>query len=323
MSVHDSPHPHISRVDASSFNYRNHGWQHIAVDLQQSSGILTVTLNRPDRHNAFSNQMMHSLVFAYELAHKDDRVKVVVLTGAGKSFCAGADLTTDGFGVTPGAPITDHRDGGGKVVLAMINCSKLIIAAVNGNAVGIGLTMTFPADLRICAESAKLATPFVKRGIPCDALSSHLLPLLVGHANASKALLTGDLLTPASSALANLWWETKPAQEVLPTAMALAERLAKETSALSVALVKSQIWRPGGAIGGQLTGGLEEVHERESMALAWTSLYGDAAEGVKSFMQKRPASFGSSLQKLRESGFWPWWTLKDVSGKGTRAGAKL
>lgn len=267
--------------------------------------------------------MAHSLVFVFELAHNDDRVKLVVLTGAGKSFCAGADLSSDGFGVSPDAPLTDHRDGGGKVVLAMLNCSKLIIAAVNGNAVGIGLTMTFPADLRIVAASAKLATPFVKRGIPCDAISSYLLPRLVGYANASKVLLAGDLFTPTSPALSDLFYDIKPADEVFPAAMALAHRLAKENSAFSTALIKSQLWRPGGAVGGQLTGGIEEVHERESLALAWTALHGDAKEGVRSFMEKRSAIFHPSLQKLRDSGWWPWWTLKDVSGKGTRGSAKL
>lgn len=146
------PHPVASAQMAVHFDYASYsGWQHISAKLD-GEGVLLITLNRPQQHNAFSGAMMLDLVFVFQLAHHDDRVKVVVLTGAGKSFCAGADLSTTGFGVDESAPLEEHRDGGGQQVLAMLNCSKLIIAAINGNAVGIGLTMTLAADLRICAE---------------------------------------------------------------------------------------------------------------------------------------------------------------------------
>lgn len=151
--------------------------------------------SRKPRLNAFSFPQLASLVFLFQLADRDARVNVVVLTGAGKAFCAGADLAGFGtnFGVdrsAGGGGSTDevieaHRDGGGQLVITMMNCRKLIIAAINGVGIGIGLTMTFAADLRVCVQSAKLGVPFVKRGIPCDAASSYLLPRLIGHSSES------------------------------------------------------------------------------------------------------------------------------------------
>lgn len=151
------PYAPLTPAEASQFDYSRHAWEHILVRLD-ANGLLLITLNRPSQHNAFTGQMKDSLVHAFTLAHHDDRVKCVVLTGAGKSFCAGADLSTSGFGVDPTRPLEEHRDGGGQVVLAMLNCAKLIIAAIQGNAVGIGLTMCFAADLRIVAEGYVWAT---------------------------------------------------------------------------------------------------------------------------------------------------------------------
>ncbi|KAJ1559326.1 hypothetical protein HK405_011063, partial [Cladochytrium tenue] len=260
--------------------------------------------------------MAYGLIFAYQLASRDDRVKVVVLTGAGKSFCAGADLSTGLFGVDPDARLEDHRDGGGQIVLEMLRCPKLIVAAINGNAVGIGLTMTLPADLRICVEGAKLATPFTKRGVASDAVSSYFLPRLIGYSNASKVLLTGDVFPASASAtspLSALFSSVLPsAGEVLPAGLVLATRLSEENSLLSMAIIKAQLWRPGSGLGGDLEGGVEEVHERESLALAWQVVSGDAKEGVMSFMQKRKPKFHLGLKPLRESGWWPWWKVKDV-----------
>ncbi|KAJ1560379.1 hypothetical protein HK405_007314 [Cladochytrium tenue] len=301
--------PKLDPNSASSFDYAAYAWQDILVALDPETGVLLVTLNRPASRNAFTVEMAINLVLAFRLADLDDRVKSVVVTGAGSTFCAGADLSGAGFGEASQMSLDDHRDPGGMVVLAMLNCCKLIVAAVNGNAVGIGLTMT-----------AKLGTPFVKRGISCDAVSSYLLPRLIGHSNATRILLTGDLHTcgDVRSPVAPLFAATyATASEVLPAAVALALRLTRENSLVSMALVKSQLWRPGAGLGGQLEAGVEEAFLHESKALAWVVTDGDALEGVMSFMQKRKPNFQSNVRSLRESGWWPWWRTKDVSSKKT------
>lgn len=179
------PHPAIESIDASNFDYAGYPWEHCKGELRDGN-VLLVTLDRPEQMNTFSTQQGQALKFLFQLADRDDRVKVIVLTGAGKAFCAGADLTSKpAFGVDHSAsdPVAAHRDRGGGLALTILNCRKLTIAAINGTAVGIGMTMTFACDLRIAAAGAKMGVPFVKRGIPCDAVSSYILPRLIGHSS--------------------------------------------------------------------------------------------------------------------------------------------
>jgi enoyl-CoA hydratase/carnithine racemase len=145
-----NPFPRIEDVDVSAFNYRTFKWQTINTEVEDN--VLTVRLDRPKNMNAFNGNMVHELVFAFELADADDRVKAVVLTGTGKAFCAGADLQSGGFATGGDGQIHRHRDGGGQVALAILNCRKLTIGAINGSAVGIGMTMILPLDIRFVAE---------------------------------------------------------------------------------------------------------------------------------------------------------------------------
>lgn len=224
----------------------------------------------------------------------------------------------EAFGVSAAlsSPLMQHRDGGGQLVLAILSCRKLVLAAINGVAVGIGLTMTFPADIRICAEEAKVGVPFVKRGIACDAVSSYMLPRLIGWSRASRLILTGDLVKASDRSVEDLFYSLHPAREVLPRTLELAARLSKENSITSVALCKSQLWR------GATTA--EGVHLEESKGLAWCALYGDAREGVGSFMEKRPAAFKGTLGDLTSQSWYPWWSVANVKEGCTRGGgAKL
>ncbi|UZJ56349.1 hypothetical protein CBS101457_005669 [Exobasidium rhododendri] len=312
MSVLHNPHPSILAVDASTFDYKSYKFPDIKVELLESEAIMILTLDRPARHNAFTNDMCHSMVFALELADMDDRVKVVIMTGSGKSFCAGADLGGSGFGAAHDQPLRYHRDGGGQASGAVLRCRKLVIAAVNGNAVGIGITMVLPADIRIVSESAKLAMPFVKRGITLEAMSGYILPRLVGHSNALEISMTGDVYLPSSKCFSPMFREIVPSEEVFPLALKLAKRLAKENSSVSMALNKALVWRAPSE------GGPEATHLIDSMCIRATSAGKDAKEGVESFLQKRAANFTGTLKELDWFGFYPWWNQVDISGTKLR-----
>ncbi|PWN50601.1 ClpP/crotonase [Violaceomyces palustris] len=303
-----NPHPRVSDVDAQNFDYSTYPWQHIKVETLEN-GVAIVYLHRPDRANAFTGEMCASLVFAFELLDADNRVKAVILTGSGNSFCAGADLT-GGFGSGGATYPREHRDGGGQTALSILRCRKVTIAAINGNAVGIGLTMTLPCDFRLVSEKAKVAIPFTKRGIAMEATSSYLLPRLVGNTKALDLILSGDTRYPDDISLLPLWTRPPlPSEKVLPTAIEMATKLATENSIVSMALCKAQIWR-----------GLkdpEETHLIESQGIYETSRV-DANEGIKSFFEKRKPRFQGTVQDLERFGFYPWWTQADVSGKISR-----
>ncbi|CAO1625066.1 unnamed protein product [Sympodiomycopsis kandeliae] len=316
----------LRSVNINQFNYREHPFIHVKASLD-NDGVLTITLNRPDNLNAFTNDQGNSLISLYSLADQDPRVRVIVLTGSGtKAFCAGADLSsTNGmstFGVDPNIrSVSDHRDLGGQVVLSMLNCRKLIIAAINGIAVGIGFTMTLAADFRLCTQKARLGTPFVKRGIACDAVSSYVLPRLIGHSRAMALILGGDLHLPTSDLMSSLFYSVHAdAESTLGQAQSMAHRFANENSVVSMALCKQQVWR-----GSQSnhtssqsdSSSPEYTHLHESAALAWCALHGDAKEGVKSFLEKRKPKFTTTIQHLEQSGtsdkgWYPWWTQLDT-----------
>ncbi|CEH16065.1 enoyl-hydratase isomerase family protein [Ceraceosorus bombacis] len=331
MSVLHNPHPPLQSLSAEairSFPYSTYGWRHIRVVLggdeanksSQSSappsdGVLLVLLNRPDRANAYTTQMCHDLVFVFELADRDPRVKVRAdLSGAsGGGFGADADIAAD------------HRDGGGQAGLSIAKCRKLVIAAVNGNAVGIGLTMVLSTDIRLVAANAKVGIPFVKRGISMEATSSYLLPRLVGHSNALKISMTGDTYRADDPTWRDLWYNVLPAEQVLPEALKLAGRLAVDNSVISMALNKALIW--------QCPPTREETHLLESKMI-WEASKRDAQEGVLSFMQKRKPKFEGTVEDVEKaetcvpdwsSAFngYPWWTEADLTGKKTRGLAKL
>jgi enoyl-CoA hydratase/carnithine racemase len=276
--------------------------------------IATITLDRPERLNAFTVQMQQELVDAFGRADADDEVRVVVVTGRGRAFCAGADLSggARSFDKSDGTPPSrptpapgrlrphSHRDEGGLVTLRIYEMTKPVIGAINGAAVGIGITMTLPMDVRFAAAGAKIGFVFARRGIVPEAASSWFLPRIVGISRAMEWAATGRVFPAEEGLEAGLFRAVLPADEVLPAAYALAREIADNTSALSVALTRQLLWRMLGADHPM------EAHKLDSRAIDGLGRGPDAREGVSSFLEKRPAVFtGRPSSELPD--FYPWW----------------
>ena len=253
--------------------------------------VLTITLNRPENLNAFTFTMMNELLDAFDHADADDNVRAVIVTGAGRGFCAGADLAAgDGtfdYRDTSGneARLEDARDGGGLVTLRIFESTKPVIAAVNGPAVGVGVTMTLAMDVRLASEQARFGFVFARRGLVPEAASSWFLPRVVGIGQAMEWVMTGRVF-PASEALAGrLVRSLHPPEDLLPAARALALEVAENTSPTSVALSRQMLWRGLGAQHPM------QAHQADSRAMFSRGQSADAREGVTSFLEKRPAEF--------------------------------
>ncbi len=269
---------------------------------ERSDRILTVTLNRPDRLNAFNPTMQDELLAVLDEADADDEVRVVIFTGSGRGFCAGADLGAGGATFEAGTPEsrTAHRDGGGLVTLRLYQCRKPVIAAINGPAVGVGVTMTLPMDVRIASEKARFGFVFARRGIVPEACSSWFLPRVVGISQAMEWVATGRVF-PASEALAGgLVSRVVPPEELLPAARALAAEIAESTSAISVCLARQLMWRMLGADHPM------EAHRVDSQAIWSMGRSDDAREGVTSFLEKRAPQFPMRVSRDLPD-FYPWW----------------
>ncbi len=270
---------------------------------ERSDGILTITLNRPDRLNAFDPTMQRELLQVLDEADADDEVRVLIFTGAGRGFCAGADLGAGGstFDASGRESRDQHRDGGGLVSLRLYECRKPVIAAINGPAVGVGVTMTLPMDVRIASEKARFGFVFARRGIVPEACSSWFLPRVVGISQAMEWVATGRVF-PAEEALAGrLVSRVVPPEELLPTARAIATEIAENTSAVSVCLARQLLWRMLGADHPM------EAHRIDSKAIWSMGRSPDANEGVTSFLEKRPPAFPMRLSKDLPD-FFPWWS---------------
>lgn len=276
------------------------------LGYQVEDRILTITLNRPDRMNAFTGKMAEELIEAVDCADADDAVRVIILTGAGRAFCAGADLEKGADTFSYQADDQQEpdwqqvRDTGGMVTLRLFNSRKPVIAAINGPAVGVGATMMLPADIRIAADSAKIGFVFCRRGIVNDGAASWLLPKVVGIAQSMEWVLTGRVFSAEEGLRGGLLRSIHPAEELLSVATGLAREIADNTSAVSVALARQMLW--------QLSGEAHPMaaHRAESRALYWTGRSADAREGVMSFLEKRPAEFSLSAKDDLPPGF-PWW----------------
>ncbi|MFH1057787.1 MAG: crotonase/enoyl-CoA hydratase family protein [Pseudomonadota bacterium] len=279
-------------------------YQHIQYEV--SERVALITLHRPDKLNAFTPIMREELKEVFGLADRDDAVRAVVVTGAGRAFCAGADLSggggtfdrrqDSGEQVRLGA----HRDGGGQVALAIHTCRKPVIGAINGPAVGVGFTITLAMDLRIAAADAKLGAVFARRGVVPEACSSWFLPRLVGMAKALEWVYTGRVFLARDEAQSGLFNYVLPAEEVLPKALAIAQEIAQNTSAMSVTLAKALMYR------GQAEPDPQSVHLIDSRVFLWAGRQGDAREGIQAFLEKRPPEFKlSPTQDLPD--FYPWW----------------
>ena len=261
-----------------------------------AGGTATMTLHRPDRLNAFTRTMARELVTAFDLADADDAVRVVLLTGAGRGFCAGADLAggrttfagrseAEADGTIAGVP----RDGGGIVSLRIAASRKPVIVAVNGPAVGVGATMTLPADIRIAADTAKFGFVFARRGLVPEAASSWFLPRIVGISQAMEWVATGRVFDAAEALAGRLVSRVVPAAELMPAARALAEEIAANTSAVSVTLSRRMLW----SMLGQPTPW--DAHRLDSRAISVLGRGPDVAEGVESFLEKRPPRFSAPV----------------------------
>jgi enoyl-CoA hydratase/carnithine racemase len=260
------------------------------IDYSVADHIATITLNRPDKLNAFTGVMMKELIAAFDQADADDDVRVVIVTGAGRGFCAGADLSAGGDTFNDGSLSTDaatkfRRDGGGTVTLRIFAMHKPVIGAINGPAVGIGATMTLPMDFRLASDVAKIGFVFTRRGIVPEACSSWFLPRLVGIAQAQEWVMTGRVFGAQEALDGGLVRSVHPAGELLDAARTLAKEIIDNTAPVSVALARQMMWRMLGASHPM------EAHRVDSRGIQIRGRSNDVKEGVMSFLEKRPAQF--------------------------------
>jgi len=250
--------------------------------------VLTITLNRPERLNAWTPTMQQELMIAFDRADADDEVRVVVVTGAGRAFCAGADLGGGGETFRAAAPEDEsftHRDGGGQFTLRVFECTKPVIGAINGAAVGVGATMTLPMDIRLASEDARFGFVFARRGIVPEACSSWFLPRIVGISQAMEWVATGRVFRAQEALDAGLVRSLHPQEELLEAARALAREISESSAPVSVALARRMMWRMLGAEHPML------AHRADSRGMYARGQSADVAEGVTSFLEKRSPHF--------------------------------
>ena len=255
--------------------------------------VLTITLNRPERLNAFTATMGRELIEALDAADADDSVRAVVVTGAGRGFCAGADLEGGGstfdWSERQAAGEEVPRDGGGRISLRLFQCVKPVIAAINGPAVGVGITMTLPMDVRLAAEGAKIGFVFARRGIVPEACSSWFLPRIVGISQAMEWVATGRVFDASEALAGGLVRSVHAPDDVLGAARDLAREIADNAAPVSVALARRMMWTMLGAAHPM------EAHRADSRAMFARGRSADAREGVTSFLEKRPAEFSDRV----------------------------
>jgi enoyl-CoA hydratase/carnithine racemase len=276
------------------------------IRYDAAGGVATVTLNRPDKLNAVTTVLIRELIAAFDAAEADDAVRAVIVTGAGRAFCAGADLSAGAQTFDRGrrdSPEADseHRDGGGLVALRIYDMKKPLIAAINGPAVGFGITMTLPMDIRIASSSARMGFVFSRRGVVPEACSTWFLPRLVGMQRAAEWVYTGRVFGAEEALAGGLVSRVVPPEVLMETALALAREIADNTSAISVALARQMMWKLLGA------DHPIEGHRLDSRGMAWTGRSADAREGIAAFLEKRPPRF--PLKASRDMPpFYPWWS---------------
>lgn len=262
--------------------------------LDVADSIATITLNRPERMNAYTALMGRELAAAMRRCDEDDEVRAVVVTGAGRAFCAGLDLDSGGDAFSPDS-LKQHEQGRGEG-RSPIDVRKPVIAAMNGHAVGIGLTIAMQCDIRIAAEEGKYGFVFVSRGIVPENNSNWILPRVVGSAVAAELMLTGRIFSGTEAAALGVAGRALPAAEVLPAARALAEQIRDNTAPVSVALTKQLLWHA-------LESTRMQSLAAERALLGWVGAQPDATEGVQSFAEKRPPRW--SLRVSTDLPDWP------------------
>ena len=280
----------------------------ILYDLEDN--VLTITLNRPEILNAFNREMLAEIIDALDKADADDNVRAIIVTGTGRGFCAGADLSVGGD--TFNADARDdregglQRDGGGRLTLRIFECKKPIIAAINGAAVGIGATMLLPMDIRLCSAQAKIGFVFSRRGIVPEACSSYFLPRVVGISQALEWCYSGRVF-PADEALAGgVVRSVHEPDDLLAAAQVIAREIADNTSAVSVTLIRQMMWKMLGSDHPM------EAHKVDSRGIYYCGKSADVKEGVESFLEKRPAKFPLKVSEDMPE-FFPWWEEREFS----------
>ena len=283
--------------------------------------VLTITLNRPDQLNAFTALMMKEMIEAIDAADADDDIRAVIITGAGRGFCAGADLSA-GANTFDAANRPDQaerdalrgattelerlRDGGGRLTLRLFESRKPLIAAINGPAVGVGVTMTLPMDIRLASTKARIGFVFARRGIVPEACSSWFLPRVVGLSQALEWTYSGRVFDAEEALAGGLVRSLHEPEDLLPAAREIAAEIASNTSAVSVAMTRHMMWKMLGADHPM------EAHKVDSRAIKALGAGADAKEGVSSFLEKRPAEFGLSAATDMPD-FFPWWDERHFS----------
>lgn len=289
------------------------------IDYELADGIVTLTLDRPDRLNAFTVTMQRELCRAFDRIDADDDARVVIVTGRGRGFCAGADLggggdtfdTSAGSGDGAARPVSAmnptvappemrHRDEGGLLTLRIFECKKPVIAAINGASVGVGATMTLPMDIRLASTASKFGFVFARRGIVPEACSSYFLPRLVGISKAAEWCYSGRVFGAEEALAGGLVRSLHEPDDLLDTARAIAAEIVENTSAVSVALTRAMLWRMLGASHPM------EAHRVDSPGIAYLGKSADAREGVVSFLEKRPPAFTDTVSGDLPA-FHPWW----------------
>ena len=290
-------------------------YETIRVDV--ADHVQTITLHRPDKLNAFTTQMRDELIAAFDAADSNDDVRAVVVTGSGRAFCAGADLSagaktfdytnrkdraSPGIAADGSVNYSDEaiRDGGGLVTLRIFKCLKPVIAAINGPAVGIGATMTLPMDIRLASTEARIGFVFARRGIVMEAASSWFLPRLVGPQQALEWVYSGRVFDAQEALDGRLVKKVLPPDQLLPEAYRLAREIAQNTSPVAVALMRQMVWRMMGADHPM------EAHKIDSRGIFDRGRSADVREGVMAFLEKRPAQFPDKVSAQMPA-YFPWW----------------
>jgi enoyl-CoA hydratase/carnithine racemase len=270
--------------------------------------IATITLNRPEKMNAFTGTMMQEMCAAFDAIDANDAVRVVIVTGSGdRAFCAGADLTPEGGGqVFANGSAVDSlsdervRDSGGRLTLRIFQCKKPVIAAVNGAAVGIGATMQLPMDFRLASETARFGFVFARRGIVPEAASSWFLPKIVGISQALEWCMTGRVFDAQEALAGGLVRSVHAPADLLAEAQKLAREIADNTSPVAVAMTRAMLWRLSAEDHPM------DAHRIDSRAIYRRSRSGDAQEGISSFLEKRPPAYPDKVSTDLPD-FFPWW----------------
>lgn len=285
--------------------------QYQTIRYEVGNGIATITLARPDKLNAFTQSMMEDMLDAFDRIDGDDDVRAVIVTGEGRAFCAGSDLSAGPDTFASGSDLVrpdgsldysadSARDGGGRLTLRIFRCLKPVIAAINGAAVGIGATMTLPMDIRLASDNARIGFVFARRGIVPEAASSFFLPRVVGISQALEWCYSGRVFDAQEASAGGLVRSLHAPGDLLPAAQAIAREIADNTAPVSVALIRQMMWRGLGMAHPM------EAHRIDSRGILSRGRSADIAEGIDAFFGKRPPQFPDRVSTGMPD-YFPWW----------------